>query len=89
MTQAVESTNCKQQEAGLKPEHNRGLCGGGRAFKPDWALPASETTEATHGNAITPPVTQLLMEPGGESLKRAGSGDQSVSWEAFKDSALI
>lgn len=35
-------------------------------LKPDWALPASATTEATHGNAITPPVTQLLMEPGGK-----------------------
>lgn len=78
----------KRQEAGLKTELNRGLWEGGSTLKPDWALPASETTEATHGNAITPPVTQLLMEPG-ESLKRAGSGDQSVSWEAFKDSALI
>lgn len=63
---------------------------------PDWPLPASETTKASRHPASPPPVTQLLMEPGGwgggSGLKRAevgaeGRGDQSVSWEAFKGSA--
>lgn len=66
LTQADQPWSCGRQEAGLKPELNRGLCvWGGGILKPYWALPASETREATHGNAITPPVTQLLMEPGG------------------------
>jgi len=55
--------SCEQQEAGLKSDLNRGLRGSS-TLKPDWALPASETTEAPHGNAVTPLVTQLLMDQG-------------------------
>lgn len=56
-------TSCKPQEAGLKSDLNRGFWGNS-TLKPDWALPALATTEATHGNAITPLVTQLLMDQG-------------------------
>lgn len=51
------------RKRGLKSDLNRGFWGNS-TLKPDWALPALATTEATHGNAITPLVTQLLMDQG-------------------------
>lgn len=56
----------------------------GAPGNPDWAFPASAASEATHGNTITPLVTLLLMDQG-KAGGESGQGDQSVSWEAFKD----